>query len=156
MHVHAEEAFNQVDLHWNGKKHELSESGKNKLLEQALKLVETSNFHSGVGDKNAIYTLHGVQSDYRATVAGRFLVCRFQTSKQVATKGGDVAIFEIVIGMNHDDAAYKLFTVDENGSIVQHGKYSGQLCIEILQAVKIIRSKKPNKAEMATPRKPSD
>jgi len=133
--VQAAESMTPVEVYSHGIKQELSESVQNKLLEQALELLKTSNFHSGKGDKNNLFTLYGVQNDYRATVSGRFLVCRFQPSKKVTTVGGDIFVSEIVIGLNRDDYASRLFTVDQDGSVVGHAKYSGDLCIKILQAI---------------------
>lgn len=129
-----------VEVYSRGIKQELSESDQNKLLEQALELLKTSNFHSGKGQKNNIFTLHGVQNDYRATVSGRFLVCRFQPGKKVTTVGGDIFVSEIVIGLNRDDYASALFTVAEDGSVVEHAKYSGNLCIKIMHALSPFRN----------------
>ena len=133
--VQAAESMTPVEVYSNGIEQELSESVQNELLEQALELLKTSNFQSGKGDKNNLFTLHGVQNDYRATVSGRFLVCRFQPGKKVTTVGGDIFVSEIVIGLNRDDYASRLFTVDQDGSVVGHAKYSGDLCIKILQAI---------------------
>jgi len=133
--VQAAESMTPVEVYSNGIKQELSESVQNELLEQALELLKTSNFQSGKGDKNNLFKLHGVQNDYRATVSGRFLVCRFQPGKKVTTVGGDIFVSEIVIGLNRDDYASRLFTVDQDGSVVGHAKYSGDLCIKILQAI---------------------
>jgi len=65
--VQAAESMTPVEVYSHGIKQELSESVQNKLLEQALELLKTSNFHSGKGDKNNLFTLHDVQNDYRAT-----------------------------------------------------------------------------------------
>jgi len=137
--VQAAESMTPAEVYFSGIKQELSESDQNKLLEQALELLKTSNFHSGKGDKNNLFTLHGVQNDYRTTVSGRFLVCRFQPGRKVTTMGGDIFVSEIVIGLNRDDYASGLFTVDEDGSVVGHAKYSGELCIKILHAIPNIK-----------------
>jgi hypothetical protein len=137
--VHAAEPLIPVELYSHGRKLELSELDQSKLIEQALQLLKTSNFHSGKGDKNNLFTLHDVQNDYRATVAGRFLVCRFKPSNKVTTIGGGILVSEIVIGLNRDDYASSLFTVDEDGSVVGHAKYSGELCIKILQAIQSLK-----------------
>ncbi len=133
--VHAAEQLTPVELYSNGKNLELSELDQNKLLEQALQLLKTSNHNSGKEAKNNLFTLHGVQNDYRATVAGKFLVCRFQPSKKVTTVGGDIFASEIVIGLNGAQYASSLFTVDKDGSVVGHAKYSGELCVKILEAI---------------------
>jgi len=142
--VQAAESMTPVEVYSQGIKQELSESVQNKLLEQALELLKTSNFHSGKGDKNNLFTLYGVQNDYRATVSGRFLVCRFQPGKKVTTVGGDIFVSEIVIGLNRDDYASRLFTVDQDGSVVGHAKYSGDLCIKILQAIPNLKQDAPS------------
>jgi hypothetical protein len=44
-------------------------------------------------------------------------------------------VAEIVIGLNRNDYASSLFTVDESGAVVGHAKYSGERCVEIMKAV---------------------
>lgn len=117
----------------------LAKQTKKTLVGHALELLKTSNFHSGKEDKNSFFTLHGVQNDYRATVAGRYLVCRLQTGTKVTTPGGDIFVAEIVIGLNRDDYASSLFTINEDGAVVEHAKYSGDQCIRILQAIHKIK-----------------
>jgi hypothetical protein len=137
--VQAEESITPAEVYSQGVKQALSEEDQNKIIEQALELLKTSNFHSGKGDKHKIFKLHRIQNDYRATVSGKYLVCRFQPGKMVMTHGGDIFVSEIVIGLNRDDYASDLFTVDADGTIVGHAKYSGELCIKILHAIPKIK-----------------
>lgn len=134
--AHSAEAVTAVELRSQGKRLELSASADKPLIEQALKLVATSNFHSGPGDKYHFFTLHEVQKRYRDTVAGRFLVIVLETPRKIATFGGESTVSEIIIGLNRDDYASSLFTIDDSGRVVGHAKYSGERCIEILKTVK--------------------
>jgi len=133
--VQAAESMIPAEVYSHGIKQELSEADQSKLFERALELLKTSNLHSGKGDEFNLFTLHVVQNNYRATVSGRFLVCRFQPGKKVTTVGGEIFVSEIVIGLNRDDYAFGLFTVDADGSVVEHAKYSGDLSIKILHAI---------------------
>jgi len=130
------EAATTVELQSQGKPIELSESAHKPLHEQALQLVRTSNFHSDPGDEYHIFTRRAVQSDYRKTVAGKFLVITFATPQKITTVGGEITVAEIVVGLNRDDYASSLFTIDESGRVIGHSKYSGERCIEILKTLK--------------------
>ena len=132
----ADETAPAVELQSRGKHMALSESALKPLFEQALQLVKTSNFHSDPGDEHHIFTLRGVQSDYRKTVAGKFLVITFTTPQKITTVGGEITVAEIIVGLNRDDCASSLFTIDESGRVIGHAKYSGERCIEILKAIK--------------------
>ena len=130
------EAATTVELQSQGKLIELSESAHKPLHEQALQLLRTSNFHSDPGDEHHIFTLRAVQNDYRKTVAGKFLVITFATPQKISTVGGEITVAEIIVGLNRNDYASSLFTVDESGRVIGHAKYSGERCIEILKTVK--------------------
>ena len=54
---------------------------------------------------------------------------------KVRTVGGEVSVFEIVIGLAHPDSADALFTIDDEGRIVAHEKYSGRIAMELRKAV---------------------
>ncbi len=92
--------------------------------------------HSGPDDTEKVFTFSRVQRDYRQAVAGSFLVVTFSPPQRVQTVGGDVTAAEIVIGLNRNDYAYGLFTIDSSAAIVSHAKYAGDLCIQILENIK--------------------
>ena len=50
------------------------------------------------------------------------------------TVGGEVSVFEIVIGLAHPDSADALFTIDCGGRVVAHEKYSGRTAVELRRA----------------------
>lgn len=125
-----------AELHLAGKPPVLSEKGQQALCQQAIQLVETSNFHSDPGDQFHIFKLPQVQSDYRREVAGKFLLIAFSTPRKIKTIGGEITVSEIVVGLNRDDYASSLFTIDESGRVLGHAKYAGERCIQLLNAVK--------------------
>ena len=75
-------------------------------------------------------------------VAGDCLVITYDHPIKVHTVGGDVSAFEIVIGLNRPDYADDLFTIDDLGRVVGHGKYSGGIGIELRKAVPAAASPK--------------
>ena len=125
-----------VELHLPGKPSALPEPAQQELYQQAVQLVETSNFHSDPGDQYHLFKLPKVQSDYRQEVAGRFLLIVFPTPQQIKTIGGEITVSEIIVGLNRDDYASGLFTIDDSGRVIGHGKYDGGHCIQMLKAVK--------------------
>ena len=134
--AHAEEVPPSVELQARDKQVPLSEAAQQKLRQQALALVETSNFHSGPGDTEHIFSLPDVQREYRKTVAGKFLLISFPNPQKISTTGGEIAVTEIIVGLNRDDYASSLFTIDASGTVVGHAKYDGGRCIELLKTVK--------------------
>ena len=132
----ASEALPSVELHLQDKQASLTEPAQQQLHQQALQLLETSNFHSGPGDKYHFFTLLDVESEYRKTVMGKFLVITFPTPQKITTVGGEITVLEIIVGLNGNDYASSLFTIDDSGRVIEHSKYSGTLSIEILKTAK--------------------
>jgi len=52
----------------------------------------------------------------------------------VRTAGGEVTVFEIVIGLAHPDYVDAVFTIDDHGRVVAHEKYSGRRAVELRKA----------------------
>ncbi len=125
-----------AELHLAGKVRVLSEQAQQALCLQAIQLVETSNFHSDPGDHSHIFKRPQVQSDYRREVAGKFLLIGFPTPRKIKTIGGEITVSEIVVGLNRDGFASSLFTIDDSGRVIGHAKYSGERCIQLLNAVR--------------------
>ena len=138
--AHGDAAAPVVKLHLQNKQMILPAPVQQELSRQALQLLETSNFHSDPGDKYHFFTRSGVQNDYRKEVAGRFLRISFQTSRRIKTAGGEITVAEIVIGLNRPDYTSSLFTLDDTGRILEHSKYAGERCIELLKSIKQLTS----------------
>lgn len=136
-----------AELHLPGKPTVLPEPAQRELCRQAIQLVETSNFHSDPGDQYHFFKLPQVQSDYRREVAGKFLLIDFPAPQKIETKGGEITVSEIVVGLNRDDYASNLFTIDDSGRVVGHSKYAGERCIQLLDAVKRIIRNASSEAE---------
>lgn len=104
-----------------------------QLYDLAVAIVESSNFNSR--DPKWSWDLADVLSDYRRAVDGRYLLISFGSPRIIKTVGGDVMVKEILIGLNGSQYASSLHTVDDEGRIVGHSKYSGELCIQMYQLV---------------------
>ena len=123
-----------------GKPIPLTQESVQTLYSKALELLETSNFNS----------LALVHEEYRQTVAGKYLLISLKEAQRIRTVGGEVIVKEIVIGLNRPDSiatvggvsyteyASSLFTIDDEGRVVAHAKYSGSMCIELTKLVKKI------------------
>jgi hypothetical protein len=80
----------------------------------------------------------------------RVYVVSLKVPQTIKTVGGEVIVREIVIGLNRPDSvaivegvsyadyASSLFTIDDEGRVVVHAKYSGLLCIDLMKLVKKI------------------
>src|ERR1041384_8845785 len=64
---------------------------QSQVEQQIIALIQSSNFHSGPGDKFHIFTASGVQQDYRDVVAGgEYLLMLFSPAKKIGTVGGEI------------------------------------------------------------------
>ena len=124
-----------VELHWPGKTL-VSAEAQQQVLVKALQVLQSSNFHSGPGDRYHYFNVADVQRSYRKEVAGRFLVISFPAPRTMTTVGGEVVVGEIVIGLNGEQYASDLFTIDDAGRVIGHSKYSGVACVELLQTIR--------------------
>ena len=116
---------------------ELNEGAKQQLAEKSLAIIKSSNFNSATHTNIlTTTTVPKVQADYRATIVDRHLVVSFATPQQVDTAGGNTSVYEIVIGLSNSQIAGPIFTVDASGRIISHAKYSGPLCMELMDYVR--------------------
>ncbi len=110
----------------------LSEDAQQQLRQQILKLVQSSNFHSGPSGDDQFFTFAGAQQDYRDSVSsGDYLLVTFPSPQKIKTVGGDITAVEIVWGLNRPSSKNSLFTIDESGRLVSHAKYAGEVCLQI-------------------------
>jgi hypothetical protein len=117
----------------------------------ALRLLETSNFNSEHHRDILKATPKSTHAAYRKTVAGQYLVVCFDTPRRIKTIGGEVDVLEIVIGLNRPDYADSLFTIDSEGRVVAHQKYSGADGVELLRVIEAGLTDPPKKVQ---PRRP--
>ncbi len=113
-------------------------SGKTQERIYALSagLLKTSNFNSAAHAKPFRGGIPRVQAKYRKAVSGRYLIITFPQSRKFKTLGGEITALEIVVGLNRVDYADSLFTIDAEGRVVEHAKYSGTKGIELFNAIK--------------------
>jgi hypothetical protein len=76
-----------------------------------------------------------IQEDYRVAVSGKYLLISLKEAHNINTLDRVVRVREVVIGLNEQFGRNELFTIDDQGRIVSHAKYSGIL-VKLLQVVK--------------------
>lgn len=116
--------------------HDLSAAAQSNIRAAAIDLLKTSNFNSLDHAKVLHSRIPEIQDRYRKTVSGHLLVISFDSPQKIETIGGEVTVYEIVVGLNRSDYADQLFTIDTDGRVIEHGKYSGPKCIQLLDAIK--------------------
>jgi hypothetical protein len=100
----------------------------------AAELVESSNFNSYTRPEVLEQSIPQIQASYRQAAAGNSLVITYPTPVRFQTVGGDLWVFEIVVGLGRPDRVDALFTIDNAGRVVAHEKYSGALAVELRRA----------------------
>lgn len=132
----ADESPTTIRLQMQNKQAVLAGGVQQQLRQQAMDLVESSNFHSGPGGENQIFTSAGVQQDYRDSVSsGDYLLVAFPTPQKIKTLGGEITAAEIVIGLHQPGGQNSLFTIDDIGRVVGHAKYAGEICLRLKKTV---------------------
>ena len=100
----------------------------------AAELVESSNFNSYTRPEVLKQSIPEIQESYRQAAAGNNLVITYPSPVRFQTVGGDLWVFEIVVGLGRPDRVDALFTIDNAGRVVAHEKYSGALAVELRRA----------------------
>lgn len=97
----------------------------------AMDLVRSSNFNTVSHPEILKQNVPAIHGDYRRVAAGDCLVVTYDEPVTAATVGGELTVFEVVVGLGDQDFANTLFTVDREGRVVGHGKYSGVVLLEL-------------------------
>lgn len=105
------------------------------LYTKTIELLKTSNFNSRTPRGGWKWDNKNFLQWYRETVSGSYLLVSFEVPITTETVGGNITVREIVLGLGGEYAG-PLFTIDNEERIVAHSKYSGPLCIEILEMTK--------------------
>ncbi len=122
-----------IQFHIAGKQPD--ESTKAAVLQLGLAFLKSSNFNT-VNDPQLLgQSVPVIHDHYRSAVTSDYVLIRYDHPITVKTMGGDVTVYDIVIGLARPEYASSLFTVDDQGRVVAHEKYSGGLAIEIKKAV---------------------
>jgi hypothetical protein len=93
-----------------------------------LSLLETSQFNSRAGR----WPISELQGEYRQTISGKYLIISFKEPQKIKTTGGEISVLEIVAGLDSSHFS-GMFTIDDEGRVVEQGKYSGSGWIELIK-----------------------
>ena len=121
-----------------GKAIVLTQAAVQTLYSNAVELLKSSSFNSS---KSATTPLHWdvseIAEDYRSAASGSYLVVSFKQPQEFTTCGGAVRVREIVIALIEPfPDRSELFTIDDEGRIIEHGKYSGHVLLDLLKIAK--------------------
>jgi hypothetical protein len=123
-----------------GKEIALTQAAAQMLYSNAVMLVESSSFNSSKSATTPLpWNVSEIAGDYRVAISGPYLLVSFKPPHEFTTPGGLVTVREIVIAMNENFGASnrsELFTIDDEGRVIEHGKYSGQVLLELLKIAK--------------------
>lgn len=123
-----------------GKEIVLSQAAVQTLYSNAVMLLESSSFNSSKSATSPLpWNISEIAEDYRLAVSGPYLLVSFKEPHEFTTPGGAVSVREIVIAINKNFGASnrsELFTIDDEGRVIEHGKYSGQILVELLKTAK--------------------
>lgn len=131
-----------LSLHY-GKDVPLSKDAAQMLYSKAMDFLFSSNFNSSIPRWREQWGIAKIQDDYRRTIRGNYLLVTFKDPQKIKTVGGEITVLEIVVGLNGQQYADALFTIDDEGRIISHAKYSGPLGIEFLNLVKKVAAGNP-------------
>lgn len=112
----------------------LPQTAAEQLYLKAMEVLESSNFNSHAPQWE--WNLSVLLDEYRQAVSGNYLLITFALPQQVKTVGGVISVRELLIGLNGEQYASSLHTIDDEQRIVGHAKYSGELCVDLLNLVK--------------------
>jgi hypothetical protein len=134
-----------VKLHY-GKQIELTPAAVQTIYSNTVELVKSSSFNSGKSGQSPIpWDISEVADDYRAAVSGPYLLVLFKEPRELTTCAGPVKVGEIVVALNENfgrENRSELFTIDDEGRVIAHGKYSGQILLELLKITKNLANDK--------------
>jgi hypothetical protein len=137
---HVRSGDNTVGLFAAGRQISLRESDQPVLRKQVIKLVESSNFHSGPEDRFHVFTPEGVQRDYRdAVTGGEYIALLLSPAQKITTTGGEITVTEILVNLHGPGGQNGVFTVDETGTVVSHAKYAGEAFLELKRIISAAR-----------------
>lgn len=109
----------------------LGEDESRKLFEKAMEILQSSNSNSS----NPLWKWDEAKMnvEYGRTASGRHVLVTFGKPEKIKTVGGYIDARELIIGLNGSQVASPVYTVDPAGGVVEHAKYSGRLCIEMME-----------------------
>jgi len=122
-----------IPLHLHGAS-EPAKAAADAVGKLAAELVESSNFNSYTRPEVLKQSIPEIQDHYRRVAAGNSLVITYASPVKFRTVGGELWVFEIVVGLGRPDQVDALFTIDNAGRVVAHEKYSGALAVRLRKA----------------------
>lgn len=106
------------------------------IQSKVVELLKTSNFNSKDHEGDVFPGgVRRVHQRYRDAIGGQYLVVSFPEPRQFQLIRGQVTAIEVVVGLNQPEYADAFFTIDPDGRIVEHSKFSGKVATELLELV---------------------
>ena len=122
---------------------DIDEQARVKLSDAALRILASSNFNSRNHPSFGDWTPKKLHADYRKVASGPYMVVSFDEPRRFETIGGQVEVIEIVIGLglttrdsSGRDYPGPIYTIDGEGRVVRHEKWSGERGLELLRMIR--------------------
>ena len=106
-----------------------------RLRNIGVELLKSSNFNTALHPNVMHESVPTVHDHYRRAVSGDCMIIGYGHPVRVGTVGGEVIVYEIIIGLSRPDYADAVFTIDDEGRIVEYGKFDGRIAIELRKMV---------------------
>ena len=132
--VRGQQAESAVRIKLN-RPHQITSQAGATIQAAMIELLKTSNFNSK--DHRDIFPdgVGSVHRKYRDTIGGQYLVVTFPKPRTFELIRGQVTAIEVIVGLNNTQYADTLFTIDPEGRVVEHSKFSGKVATELLELV---------------------
>jgi hypothetical protein len=101
----------------------------------ALRLLASAQFNTVANAETLKTSVPKIHERYRETLAGDYVLLRFEKPTTIHTVAGDTTLYDLVIGIG-PEYANSVFTVDGSGRLIAHEKCAGGIAIELRDAIK--------------------
>jgi hypothetical protein len=106
-----------------------------RLRKIGVELLESSNFNTALHPNVMHESVPMIHDHYRRVVSGDCMIIGYGHPVRLGTVGGEVIVYEIIIGLARPDYADAVFTIDDEGRIVEFGKFDGRIAVELRKMV---------------------
>jgi hypothetical protein len=106
-----------------------------RLRKIGVDLLKSSSLNTALHPAVMMEGVPMIHDHYRRVVSNDCMIISFGHPVRIVTAGGDVIVFEIIIGLSRPDYADAVFTIDDEGRTVEFGKFDGRIAVELRKLV---------------------
>jgi hypothetical protein len=106
-----------------------------RLRKIGVELLKSSSFNTAMHPNDMHESVPAIHDRYRRVVSGDCMIIGYGHPVRLGTVGGEAIVYEIIIGLSRPDYADAVFTIDDEGRIVEYGKFDGRIAVELRKMV---------------------